>query len=185
MEMDAIDFGFREALGLIFHLSSTLNSSDRELAGFSKKFHESSEIPYREILIQGLFVEATKSIHLLLFLSADGTQIYLFVLSTCVIRFKVSHGGKKYRGYRIFAYIRDVKRELRTLHHGQGLVDRARKAIFSDFKEPVFRLSTAQMRFSRRVINTARHLQREERNHRPSLFFTSVEWIPPVACLIT
>lgn len=82
--MDAIDFSFREALRLIFHLSSTLNSSDRELAGFSKKFHESAEISYREISIRS-FLWRPNSVHLLLFPSADGTQIYLFVLSTCVI----------------------------------------------------------------------------------------------------
>lgn len=93
---------------------------------------------------------------------------------------KVSHEGGRgeFRGYRI-SYIFVTSSCERFIMDKDLLT--ARKAIFSDVKEPVFRLSAAQMRFSRRVINTARLTTRKETTIR--LIFAPVKWIPPLHVL--
>lgn len=178
--MDAIDFSFRKALRLIFHLSSTLNS---QMENLSEKFHESTDISYREISIP--------------FCGGQTRSIYFYSPSQMVHKYtyssyrhawydwKVSHGGK-FRGYRISHILTSSCERFIT---DKDLLT-ARKAIFSDVKEPVFRLSAAQMRFSRRVINTARHLQRRKKSpsvsssHRSSGFprCTSYHVTPDCEC---
>lgn len=179
--MDTIDFSFRDALRLIFYLSSTLNSSDRELAGFSKKFHESSGISYREILIRGFLWRS--NVHLLLFPSVDGTHKYTYSsYRHAWYDWKVSHGGGGGEiswlriEFRIYSW-RQVANALSWTR-----TCRPRGKQFSATLKSQFSACRPHKCVSlRHVINTARHLQRGKKP--PSVSSSPVEWIPPLHVL--